>query len=187
MWSVFDESRDVDFNSVAWIRDGGNVLVDPLPMSDADLAQLEGLGGASVIVITNSDHVRDSVALARRFGARIAGPAAERDGFAVACDGWLGDGDEVVSGLHAIEMYGSKTHGELALLLEDSTLITGDLVRGQRGGALNLLPDAKLTDKESALRSVRRLADLPNVDAVLVGDGWPVFAGGRALLTALIA
>lgn len=186
MWSVFDQSRDVDFNSIAWIRDGGNVLVDPLPMSDADLAQLEGLGGAAVIVITNSDHVRDSASLARRFGARIAGPAAEREGFAVACDRWLGDGGEVVSGLRAIEMNGSKTPGELALLLEDSTLITGDLVRGQRGGALNLLPDAKLADKEAALRSVRRLADLPNVDAVLVGDGWPVFSGGAALLAALL-
>lgn len=185
MWSVFDQSRDVDFNSIAWIRGGGNVLVDPLPMSEGDLHQLEELGGAAVIVITNSDHVRDSAALARRFGAQLAGPVAERAGFGVACDRWLGDGDEVVPGMRAIELHGSKTPGELALLLEERTLITGDLVRGQHGGALNLLPDAKLADVESAKRSVGRLADLPRIDAVLVGDGWPVFSGGAALLAAI--
>jgi glyoxylase-like metal-dependent hydrolase (beta-lactamase superfamily II) len=186
MWSTFDQSRDVDFNSIAWIRDGGNVLIDPLPMSEGDLLQLEALGGAAVIVITNSDHVRDSAVLARRFAAQIAGPAAERDGFAVACKRWLADGDEVVPGLRVIEMHGSKTPGELALVLEGSTLITGDLVRGQRGGALNLLPDSKLADLDAALQSVRRLAELRDVDAVLVGDGWPVFRGGGPLLAALL-
>ena len=32
-WSVFDEARDIDFNSVLWVRDGGNIAIDPLPMS----------------------------------------------------------------------------------------------------------------------------------------------------------
>lgn len=187
MWSVFDQSRDVDFNSLVWCRDGGNVLVDPLPLSAADLAQLEELGGASVVVITNSDHVRDAAELARRFGAELAGPAAERDTFPFACDRWLRDGDEARPGLRVFEMEGSKTPGELALLLDESTLITGDLVRGQRGGSLNLLPDAKLADKAAALSSVRRLAELPKVDAVLVGDGWPLFAGGRGCLARLLA
>lgn len=187
MWSVFDESRDIDFNSIAWLRDGGNVLVDPLPLTEHDFAQLETLGGASVIVVTTSDHLRASVELASRLGAQLAGPVAERGDFAAACDRWLGDGDEVVPGLRALAMEGSKTPGELALVLGGDTLVTGDLVRGQCGGALNILPDAKLSDRAAAVRSVGRLARLDGVEAVLVGDGWSVFSNGKTLLSSLAA
>src|SRR5207344_646386 len=39
-WSRFDEKRNVDFCSVAWIRPVGNVLIDPLPMTEHDRAHL---------------------------------------------------------------------------------------------------------------------------------------------------
>ena len=35
-WSRFDEERNVDFNSVLWVRSEGNVLIDPLPLSTHD-------------------------------------------------------------------------------------------------------------------------------------------------------
>lgn len=60
-----------------------------------------------------------------------------------------------------------------------------DLIRGQRGGALNTLPDAKLRDRGAAVRSVRELAQRPSIVAVLVGDGWPVFREGHARLREL--
>ena len=60
---------------------GGNVLVDPVPMSAHDEAHLRDLGGAATIVVTNSDHTRDAVALAEKFGAKILGPRGEQDGF----------------------------------------------------------------------------------------------------------
>ena len=175
-WSSFDEGRDLDFNSVALIREGGNVLVDPLPMCDHDLQQLGELGGAASIVVTNSDHVRAAAALAELFGARLLGPRGERATFSLRCDDWLGEGDCVVPELRVLELEGSKTDGELSLLFDGHTLITSDLVRAQRPGCLNLLPDEKLKDKGAALRSVARLAELPGLQAVLVGDGWHLFA-----------
>ena len=63
-WSIFDESRNIDFHGIAWVRGGGNVIVDPVPMSAHDEAHLRELGGAATIVITNSDHVRAAAALA---------------------------------------------------------------------------------------------------------------------------
>ncbi|HET6319832.1 MAG TPA: MBL fold metallo-hydrolase [Chloroflexota bacterium] len=184
-WTCFDESRNIDFHSVAWIRPGGNVLIDPLPMSDHDRAHLEKLGGAALIIITNSDHTRGAQGLAQQFGATLHGPRAERDSFPFPC-AWLGDGDEPAPGLHVLEMHGSKTPGELALVLEKTTLITGDLVRGHVGGALNLLPDSKLADRARAVASVRRIVDgYPQIEAVLVGDGWPVFHDGARALTAM--
>ena len=185
-WSVFDESRNIDFHGLAWVRAGGNVVVDPVPMSAHDEAHLGELGGAATIVVTNSDHTRDAVALAEKFGARILGPRGERDGFPVRCDGWLGQDDTVVPGLVVHEMAGSKTPGELALVVEGTTLITGDLVRAHEGGRLRLLPDAKLADADAARTSARRLATLPDIDAVIVGDGWPVFRHGAEALRELV-
>lgn len=183
-WSTFDEARNVDFHGVCWVREEGNVLIDPLPMSVHDLAHLAEVGGVDHIIITNSDHIRAAEALKARFGATVYGPAAERGGF--SADRWVGEG-EVLPGLVAVELHGSKTPGELALVLQGTTLITGDLVRAHRAGALMMLPDAKLTDRRAASASVRRLADLPGIEAVLVGDGWQVFSGGGRLLQELAA
>jgi hypothetical protein len=181
-WSRFDEVRNLDFHSVLWKRDDGNVIVDPLPLTDHDRRHLHELGGAAWILLTNSDHVRDTRALAAATGARVAGPAGERETFPVPCDRWLAEGDESVPGIRCFALDGSKTAGELAFLLDETTLVVGDLVRAHEAGRLCLLPDAKLTDRARAVAAVTRLAGLPRVEAVLTGDGWPVFRhGGEAL------
>lgn len=186
-WSRFDEARNLDFHSVLWVRPEGNVVFDPLPLSVHDAAHLRSLGGVAWVVVTNSEHIRATRELVTDFGAKVAGPRAEAGSFPLRCDRWLADGEVLVPGLVALELHGSKTPGELAFLLEDTTLVTGDLVRGHLGGRLNLLPDAKLKDPARARVSVRGLLAWPRIDAVLVGDGWPVFRGGRAALEELVA
>jgi glyoxylase-like metal-dependent hydrolase (beta-lactamase superfamily II) len=185
-WSRFDEARNLDFHSVLWKREGGNVVIDPLPLGDHDRRHLEELGGAAWILITNSDHVREARALAEATAARVAGPAAERATFPIRCDRWLGDGDEPAPGLRCFALDGSKTPGELAFLLDETTLIVGDLVRAHEGGRLCLLPDAKLVDPVTAREEVARLARLPRIEAVLTGDGWPVFRHGGAALREIL-
>jgi hypothetical protein len=181
-WSTFNSERDVDFNSVLWVRPGGSVAIDPLPLSDHDRQQIESLGGIATVVVTNSDHARAATEVANAFAASVVGPAEERANFPIPCDRWVAGGEEVVPNLLALAMSGSKTPGELALVLEEGTLVTGDLVRGQRAGRLNILPDDKLTDRAAALASVRTLAALAGVSAVLVGDGFSVYRdGGMAL------
>jgi len=184
-WSTFDEARNVDFHGVCWARADGNVLVDPLPLTPHDRAHLERLGGAAWIVITNSDHTRAAQEIAAWTGAKIAGPAAEHDTFPFPCDRWLAEGDEVVPGLVVKTLDGAKTPGELALILEETTLLTGDLVRAHTAGALMILPDPKLVDKPAAIASVRRLAAIPTIQTVIVGDGWPLFGNGGDALRAL--
>jgi len=182
-WSTFAERLDIDFNSFAWVREGGNVLVDPLPMSEHDRKHLRELGGAAWIVVTNSAHVRGAKEIAAEFGCKIAGPAAEREAFPIPCERWLKDGDEVVPGLRVLELEGSKTPGELALMLEDTTFIAGDLLRSHRAGELMLLkPEQNLKDPAKALASLRRVLAYERLEALLVGDGWCVFRDGRKLL-----
>ncbi len=185
-WAAFDEARNVDFNSVLWVREGGNVVFDPMPQRPHDRAHLSALGPLAWIVITNSDHIRDAVALAADTGAKIAAPAAERGHGELTAHAWLSEGDVLVEGLTTLALDGSKTPGELAFVLGDS-LITGDLVRAHRAGSLMMLPDDKLTDRDAAVASIRRLAALPGIEAVLVGDGWPIFRGGGAALRELAA
>lgn len=186
-WSTFDESRNIDFHSLLWTGVGGNVLIDPLPLSPHDLAHLEALGGAAWIILTNSDHTRAAADIAKWTGAKIAGPAAEKPIFPFECDRWLSEDDFLLPELHVFELDGSKTPGELALLIEGVTLVTGDLIRAHHAGRLMILPDAKLRDRAAAVRSVQRLADLPRVEAVLVGDGFQVYRDGRVLLRELAA
>ena len=109
-------------------------------------------------------------------------PQGEAASFALRCDQWVSEGDAIVPGLKVMEMHGSKTPSELALVLEDTTVITGDLIRSHAAGSLCLLPDGKLTDKQAALASVERIVRLAQVEAVLVSDGWPVFRDGAIRL-----
>ncbi|WP_414549286.1 MBL fold metallo-hydrolase [Anabaena sp. CCY 0017] len=185
-WSTFNPARNIDFNGIAWVRPGGNVLVDPVALSNHDWNHLKSLGGVVWIVLTNSEHVRSAKEIADQTYAKIAGPVGEKDSFPIHCDRWLADGDQVVPGLQVLELHGSKTPGELALLLEETTLITGDLVRARKAGSLTILPDEKLLNRKAAVASVQRLAALPNIEAVLVGDGWPVFRNGGDRLKELL-
>lgn len=181
-WSEFNPERNLDFHSLLWVRAGGNVLIDPLPLSAHDQNHLRQLGGAKFIIITNSDHCRDAFHIAKITDATVYGPESEQDKFPIACEHWLQDGQELVPGLAAYQLQGSKTPGELALILEENTLITGDLIRCHVGGELCILPETKLTNAALAKQSVKRMADLPGINTVLVGDGWPLFnQGGVAL------
>lgn len=184
-WSEFNPDRNLDFHSILWIRPEGNVLIDPLHLSAHDLNHLRELGGAKYVIVTNSDHCRDAFHIAKMTGAELYGPKAECKHFPLECQHWISDNETIVPGLIAYEVHGSKTPGELALVLEETTLITGDLIRSHLGGELCLLPDGKLTDKTVAIQSALRLTHFPKIETVLVGDGWPIFKNGKEALDAL--
>jgi hypothetical protein len=177
----------LDFHSVLWTRAGGNVAIDPLPLSAHDERHLRELGGVDTIIVTNSDHLRASVELARASSAKLYVPRLESSRFGGSPVEGVGDGAEPVGGLLVLELAGSKTPGELALLVEGDTLVVGDLVRSHGAGRLDLLPDAKLANREQALASLKRLAALSGIEAVLVGDGWPVFRDGQRAIAELLA
>ena len=184
-WSEFDQDRNIDFHSYLWVRSTGNVIFDPLPLSSHDENHLKSLGGVTYIIISNSDHVRNAEKLAEIMGAQIWGPAGEAKNFPIKCTQWLNEGDQVLEGLDIYSLSGSKTDGELSFVIEGETLITSDLIRAHSGGKLCMLPDAKLLDVAAAKKSVKRLAAIKGVKAILPGDGWPVFRDGEQVLSEL--
>lgn len=185
-WSEFNKEKNIDFHSFLLELDEGNLIIDPLPLSPEDERQLLNLGPIAAVLVTNSDHIRNAEHLSQKLGLPIYAPTAEQDTFPIKAHKWLKEGDRLAPELFVLEMEGSKTKGELALLLEKTTLITGDLIRSHAEGTLTLLPDNMLLDKAKAIESVKRLAALPDLQSVIVGDGWPVFQNAKTVLAALL-
>jgi uncharacterized cupin superfamily protein len=170
-WSVWQPDRNVFFNSHFIRRPDGNVIVDPLQAPDADLAHIDELGGASLILITNRDHERKAREFAQRFGARIAASAGDAPLLSGPVDIVLRAGDAPFDGASVIEFEGLKSPGEIALNLPaHKAAIVGDALWGDPAGAVRLLPDAKLLDPTRAVLSVRQLWAL-RLNTLLVGDG----------------
>lgn len=186
-WSQFNEDRNIDFYSYLWIREKGNIVFDPLPLTNHDKNHLNSLGKLSHIIISNSDHIRDAKELAAETGAEIWGPEAEKDDFPIECSKWIGESKSLIDGLDVYCLTGSKTNGELAFVVEGETLITGDLIRSHSGGKLCILPKGKLQNLDEAINSVKKLAGIEGIKAILPGDGWPVFRDGEILMSELVA
>ncbi len=186
-WSVFDEEKQFDFNGFLWVRAEGNILIDPVPMSAGDAAQLDALGGAALIVLTNRDHERDAAALQERTGARIAAHAADAPLFSLAVDRTVADGEEIVPDLRALHLEHGKSPGEIALLWRGGrAAFIGDFIWGHPVGALTLGAEHALADPARAALQVRKLLALPQLDALLLGDGHSVCRGARDALLAML-
>jgi uncharacterized cupin superfamily protein len=181
-WSVFNETRQIDFNGHLWIRPQGNVLIDPVAMIESDLEQLDSLGGAALIVLTNKDHERQADFFRRRTGASVAVHTADAQALECDADRLLCDGEEIVPGLIAVHLDHGKSPGELALHWpQKKLLLAGDLIVGAPTGAFSLLMDEKLADPPRAAAQIRRLLALP-FDAILVGDGHSILRDARQRL-----
>jgi uncharacterized cupin superfamily protein/glyoxylase-like metal-dependent hydrolase (beta-lactamase superfamily II) len=183
-WSLWQPDRGMFFSSFLWVRDGGNVVFDPLPLSDDDARAVEALGGVTTILLTNRDHERAAAAMRDRFGARVLAGDREAELFELRVDGTFGR--QALPGLTAILLEGAKTPGEVAFLTEDlEVAIVGDAILGTPAGALSFLPDAKLADPVALALSLRRLWS-PRLRTLLLGDGASVYKGADAVLAELI-
>ena len=186
MWSVWQPDRSVFFNSYFLKRSDGNIVVDPLAWTPDDEAQMRDGGGVAWIVITNRDHERKSRDLARLFGAKIAAGALDAPLLSGPVDLELHEEDTTFTGLQIIELHGMKSPGEMALHLPDQkTAIVGDALWGDPAGSVRLLPDEKLLDPRAAVLSLRKLWAL-RLDALLVGDGAPIFHDADAVIGAYL-
>ena len=78
-WSEFNEERNIDFNSVLICLDQGNIVVDPLPLSEHDLNHLKELGGIGWIVLTTGNKSEMAMGYATLYGDMAGGFAVLKD------------------------------------------------------------------------------------------------------------
>jgi glyoxylase-like metal-dependent hydrolase (beta-lactamase superfamily II) len=186
-WSQFQDMRRVDFNGFFWARPEGGLLVDPMPMGEDQLRFVDEHGGARWILLTNADHWRASSELKARFGAAVFAPEGDHAWLGdrgEEVDGWYADRGQLPAGLReVVEVHwvrGGKTPAEAVLYLEPlRALLFGDVVRSDRCGALRLLPDDKIADREQVVADLMALRDV-NQQAVLLGDGDSLWTGARS-------
>lgn len=191
-WSEYQADRRIDFNGWFWERDGGNVVIDPMPLDADGLAFVRERGGARWILVTSAEHLRAAPELSAALDAETLAPAAERGRFgdgANAVHGWFevpnGLPNALADDLEVFGLRGGKSPMEPCFHLRShGALYFGDLVRSHVSGNLCLLPEPKLTDRGAVVDSLRELASLAP-EAILLGDGDPILRGAGEAWRAL--
>ena len=182
IWSVFSEEKKLNFNGYFIPTQHplfGNVVIDPPPVSDLDLAQMETLGSVQQILITNRNHIRWSRELREKFNAEIRMNSADAQSEDMISDHNFGDGDMLAGFLKAVVIPDNKSPGETALYWEEKKILfLGDALIGKPPGDVSLLPPEKYADIEKARAGIQVL-DLLNFDSLLMGDGDPIVTGGK--------
>ncbi len=184
---MFDEEKQFDFNGHLWVRTEGNVLIDPVPMGPGDRDQLEALGGAKLIVLTNRDHDREAVGFRELTGAQLVAHEADAPLFDFPIDRTVTNGEEIVPDLRVLHLEHGKSPGEMALIWRGGQVaFVGDFVWGSPAGALSLGAPPKVSDHARALLQLRKLLAIRGLDALLLGDGHSLHSGAREALLALL-
>jgi glyoxylase-like metal-dependent hydrolase (beta-lactamase superfamily II) len=185
-WPWFSEPHGYNFNGHLILHEGGNLCIDPVEPSPADLDEMARLS-VSRILLTNRNHSRAANQIRARTSARSAihpadAPHARKEGAELDDELQIGEkiGPLVVVGAPG------KSPGEIVLHWpERKILIVGDAVVGDPPGRCKLLPE-KVVDDPALLRaSVRSLLAL-DFDILLVGDGVPILQDAKERLTELV-
>lgn len=185
-WPWFSEPHGYNFNGHFIQHVSGNLCVDPVDPSDADLDEMARQGVARIL-ITNRNHSRSANKIRARTGARTAmhpadAPHARKEG--ALLDDELNPSDKV-GPLVVIDSPG-KSLGEVVLHWpERKILLVGDALVGDPPGMCKLLPDKVVDDPARFRDSARSLLDL-DFDILLVGDGVPILQSAKEQLRALV-
>ena len=182
IWSVFSEEKNLNFNGYFIPKQHplfGDVVIDPPPVSDLDLAQMETLGSVHQILITNRNHIRWSNELQEKFDAEIRMNSADAQIEDMISNHNFNDGEMLAGFLKAIVIPDNKSPGETALYWEEKEILfVGDALIGKPSGKVSLLPPEKYADIEKARAGIKVLDPL-NFNSVLMGDGEPILTGGK--------
>ncbi len=183
-WSWFSEEKQINFNGHLLDVGEHRILVDPPPLSDADLSNLTSAGQVDYILLTNRDHERESARYKDALNTRVYVPQADAQEMSVTPDKMFVDGELLPGGIWVVHLSDQKSPGESALFLQQGRgiLIVGDALLGKPEGSVSMLPAEKYADPAKAREGLRRLLKY-NFDSLLVGDGTSILTGAKAVVT----
>jgi glyoxylase-like metal-dependent hydrolase (beta-lactamase superfamily II) len=155
-WSIHDERIDFVGTAYAVTTDAGVVLIDPLRLVDAALAEL---GRAEAIVLTCGSHQRCAWRYRRELGAPVYAPALAKE-IQEEPDVRYGDGDALPAGLRAVFTPGAGTTQHTLVLSNPKVAFVPDMLVQTPEGRVAMLASRWMYDPEDARRSVEKLLDL---------------------------
>lgn len=186
-WGAFNEEKQLNFNGL-YLRALAHraVLIDPPPMGDEDLAEVESFGAPKKIYLTNKHHTRASADYRKRWGSELFVHEDDAPLMEIPPDGTFSDGELLEDELEAIRLPDAKTPGECAFFWKkNGVLIIGDALIGKPPGGLSLLPDEKFKDPQRAKAGLSVLRGL-SYDVLLVGDGDSILTGAKEVVESFL-
>jgi glyoxylase-like metal-dependent hydrolase (beta-lactamase superfamily II) len=183
-WSRFNPEKGFNFNGHVLKTAKGVVMIDPVELSEEDLAYLGAAGlKPDALVITNRNHLRSREQVLARWKVPVILHEAEVPEAGVPADRTVKDGDELFD-LRVVHLPG-KSPGEIALLWpQRRALLVGDALIAPYG-KIKTVPEEKMDDPVLLRASLGRLKAL-DFDALLVGDGDPIVSGAKAAVEAFL-
>ena len=181
IWYSYDPTVKADLFSTAFSARNELTVVDPIALPAAYRSELDSLGRIATIVVTNANHLRDTLNFS--YSASIFAPPelnAELSRSHALSDGLQ------VGPFRAIKIDGAAD-GEFALYHPDDagTLIVGDALINFEPHGFGLLPPKYCTNQKRMIHSLRRLLDL-DFNRIFFGHGNPIMTRGRDRLASLL-
>jgi glyoxylase-like metal-dependent hydrolase (beta-lactamase superfamily II) len=155
-WSIHDERIDFVGAAYAVKTDGSAVMIDPLPLEEAALAEL---GPVEAIVLTCGSHQRCAWRYRRELGVQVYAPALAKE-IDEEPDVRYGDGDALPGELHAVFTPGAGTTQHTLVLGDPKVAFVPDMLVETPDGRVAMLASRWMYDPEEARRSVEKLLDL---------------------------
>ena len=164
------------------------VLVDPLPLSDQGVRQVEEIGTPTHIILTCNWHLRDSRAFKEKWGCEILLYENHVQEAEIEFEGTLQDGDVLWELVEVIRVPDVRHREEVSFyLIQDGVLIVGDLMSGGRrdcgipDGELGFKDPAYLVDLAKARLSLKALLHF-EFEILCFGHGTPILSGAKGAL-----
>jgi Metallo-beta-lactamase superfamily len=181
IWYAYDPAVKADLFSTAFAARNELTVVDPIVLLAPHRADLDSLGRVSNIVVTNANHLRDTLNFSD--SASIFAPSelnAE-----LTHNHALSDGLQV-GPFRAIKIDGAAD-GEFALYHPDEggTVIVGDALINFEPHGFNLLPQKYCANQKRMIRSLRRLLDF-DFNRIFFAHGNPIVTRARERLASLL-
>lgn len=186
-WSWFSEEKQLDFNGLFLMVGEHKILVDPPPMTADASTFIRRNGPVDYIIVTNRDHVRESLTYQAEFKCQLQVPDADVAQMDLTPTKTFKDGELLPGGIWVIQLKDQKAPGESALFIQQGrgVLIVGDALIGKPAGDVSMLPAEKYADAGKAKDGLRRLLKY-NFESLLVGDGASILAGGKPAVERLL-
>jgi len=184
-WQAYDPAVKVDLSSHALLTDEGWLLIDPIPLEEGLLEELQARKNIAAIILTSANHERASAVFKKKCGVPVIAHREAAASLAIAPDQLLDDGSSI-HGLAVIHLPGFAP-GEIALHLpaHGGLMIMGDALINLQPDGLRILPHKYCADPKAASKSLQKLLQFP-FESMTFAHGLPIVGGARGQLLQIL-
>jgi glyoxylase-like metal-dependent hydrolase (beta-lactamase superfamily II) len=185
-WQIYDPTVKSELFSSAFLAESGTYLVDPVPLSEEQLAELFAFRPVVGIVVTNANHQRSACAYAERFSTPLFARAGAFAGSKPPRLTELGAGSRLGPDLEIVAIDGAAA-GEIVLYHASNggTLIVGDALINFEPYGFTFLPRKYCLNDQEMRFSLRQLLAKP-AKRMLFAHGTPILSDAAKRLRELL-